>query len=132
MSRSKSPAFRSRFSSKRVPTYTLNLETDPADVSIAYGVASTDGALSIRNNQITGEQAGHSEMLVSLTKEGFETQYLSIPVSIYAEEPAIVAIQEEALSTLVGHAPNMPEEVRVFYSDNTSGMIGLKWADHRR
>ena len=114
---------------KEGSTYTLNLETDPADVSIAYGVASTDGALSIRNNQITGEQAGHSEMLVSLTKEGFETQYLSIPVSIYAEEPAIVAIQEEALSTLVGHAPNMPEEVRVFYSDNTSGMIGLKWAD---
>ena len=59
---------------KEGSTYTLNLETDPADVSIAYGVASTDGALSIQNNQITGEQAGHSEMLVSLTKEGFESQ----------------------------------------------------------
>ena len=68
-------------------------------------------------------------MLVSLTKEGFESQYLSIPVSVYAEEPTIVAVEETAVATLVGQAPNLPEEVRVSYSDNTSGMIGLKWAD---
>ena len=92
-------------------------------------MASTDNALSIQNNQITGEQTGHSEVLVSLNKEGFESQYYSIPVSVYEEEPTITAVQKEAVATLVGQAPNLPEEVRVTYSDNTSGMIGLKWAD---
>lgn len=114
---------------KKGSSYTLSVETVPADVTISYGVASTDNALSIQNNQITGEQTGHSEVLVSLNKEGFESQYYSIPVSVYEEEPTITAVQKEAVATLVGQAPNLPEEVRVTYSDNTSGMIGLKWAD---
>ena len=46
--------------------------------------------------------------------------------------PAILPFVKSLLSLIhifVGQAPNLPEEVRVTYSDNTSGMIGLKWAD---
>ena len=107
----------------------LSVETDPAGAVCSFAVAPASGVLSIQGNRITAQDAGKAEVLIRISKEGYETQYLSVPVSVYEEEPTIVAVQDVSVATLVGKAPALPEEVKLTYSDGTTGKTGLKWAD---
>ncbi|WP_195984139.1 glycoside hydrolase family 2 TIM barrel-domain containing protein [Clostridium sp. D33t1_170424_F3] len=108
---------------------TLSLETDPIDAVCSFAVAPAAGVLSIQENRVTAANAGKAEVLVRISKEGYETRYISVPVSVYEEEPTIVDVEHITRATLTGKAPALPEEIGLKYSDGTTGKIGIKWAD---
>lgn len=113
---------------KKSESQQVNIQTITSDVSIHYAVVPSNGALTIKDNQITGNQVGNAEFIAYLTKDGFAPKTISIPVSVYTgNPPAITQVQNPETATKTRTAPTLPSLIKVTYSDGTTGYTGVKW-----
>ena len=112
---------------KKGESVKLAYETKPQDVETYFMITPGNGILGIEGNTVTAVEAGSAQITVFFRKEGYEDWKQIIPVIVSSEEATILEVPDVYLSTKVGREINLPERVKVIYSDGNVDEINIAW-----